>query len=84
MPSSLQPLNDGGEAKRAAQKKIREEDSMKWERLRQEVGERKQKEDEERRKFVDITTQKKVLPYTVLPSKCVQNSTFFLQSLHGV
>ena len=52
--------------------KLREEESLKWERLGREVEERRRRDEEERRKYVDTVTQKKVLPKSIM-----QNSTFY-------
>ena len=71
VPTTLQPLNDGDEAKRVEQRKLREQESMKWERLGREVEERRKREEEERRKYIDTVSQKKVLQ-----SNFVQNSIF--------
>ena len=72
MPTTLQPLNDGDEARRVERIKLREEESRKWERLGKEVDERRKREDEERRKYIDDVTQKKVLS-----SNVTQNSIFY-------
>ena len=72
MPTTLQPLNDGDEARRVERIKQREEESRKWERLGKEVEERRKREDEERRKYIDDVTQKKVLS-----SNVTQNSIFY-------
>ena len=72
MPTTLQPLNDGDEARRVERIKMREEESRKWERLGKEVEERRKREDEERRKYIDDVTQKKVLS-----SNVTQNSIFY-------
>lgn len=72
MPTTLQPLNDGDEARRMERIKLREEESRKWERLGKEVEERRKREDEERRKYIDDVTQKKVLS-----SNVTQNSIFY-------
>ena len=72
MPTTLQPLNDGDEARRMERIKLREEESRKWERLGKEVDERRKREDEERRKYIDDVTQKKVLS-----SNVTQNSIFY-------
>ena len=72
MPTTLQPLNDGDEARRMERIKLREEESRKWERLGKEVEERRKREDEERRKYIDGVTQKKVLS-----SNVTQNSIFY-------
>ena len=58
--------------KRAAQRKLREEESQKWENVRKEIAERRLRDEDERRKFVDRVTQKKVLL-----SNFVHNSSFF-------
>ena len=72
MPTTLQPLNDGDEARRLERMKLREEESRKWERLGKEVEERRKREDEKRRKYIDDVTQKKVLS-----SNVTQNSIFY-------
>ena len=72
MPTTLQPLNDGDEARRMERIKLREEESRKWERLGKGVEERRKREDEERRKYIDDVTQKKVLS-----SNVTQNSIFY-------
>ena len=72
MPTTLQPLNDGDEARRMERIKLREEESRKWERLGKDVEERRKREDEERRKYIDDVTQKKVLS-----SNVTQNSIFY-------
>ena len=72
MPTTLQPLNDGDEARRMERIKLREEESRKWERLGKEVEERRKREDEERRKYIDDVTQKKVLS-----SNVTQNAIFY-------
>ena len=72
MPTTLQPLNDGDEARRMERIKLREEESRKWERLGKEVEERRKREDEERRKYIDDVTQKKVLS-----SNVTENSIFY-------
>ena len=72
MPTTLQPLNDGDEARRVERIKLREEESRKWERLGKEVEERRKREDEERRKYIDDVTQKEVLS-----SNVTQNSIFY-------
>ena len=72
VPTTLQPLNDGDEKKRIERMKLREEESLKWERLGREVEERRRREEEERRRYVDTVTQKKVLPKSI-----TQNSNFY-------
>ena len=72
VPTTLQPLNEGDEAKRIEQRRIREEESQKWERLGREVEERRRRDEEERRKYIDRVAQKKVLK-----SCCIQNSIFY-------
>ena len=72
MPTTLQPLNDGDEARRMERIKLREEESRKWERLGKEVEERRKREDEERRKYIDDVTQK-----NVLSSNVTENSIFY-------
>ena len=52
--------------------KLREEESLKWERLGREVEERRRREEEERRRYVDTVTQKKVLPKSI-----TQNLNFY-------
>ena len=72
VPTTLQPLNDGDEAKRIEKMKLREQESLKWERLGREVEERRRRDEEERRRYIDTVTQKKVLL-----SNFVQNSIFY-------
>ena len=65
-------MNDGDEAKRIERLKVREEESRKWERLGREVEERRRRDQEERRKYIDNVTQKKVLSTNV-----TKNRTFY-------
>ena len=58
MPTTLQPLNDGDEARRVERIKLREEESRKWERLGKEVEERRKREDDERRKHRLLTNNR--------------------------
>ena len=72
MPTTLQPLNDGDAVKRMERMQLREEESRKWERLGKEVEERRTREEEERRKYIDNVTEKKVLS-----SNIAENSNFY-------